>query len=146
MIQQQEGAESVLDYAKPSTLTDANAAPLAPESARSRFAKWAWFVVGLIVVTLAWKGCTRYQAHQAEKAATKAAPVVLPELSKIDHLPTVTKKALPAKPRKETDKNDSSAGNKNITDSNLKPKTLGKSTEPLTNFDRELLNFERQIP
>jgi hypothetical protein len=96
---------------------------------------WVWKIV--LVIAVGAFGRFASQANDAHKAKLKAietAPVVLPEL--------VTPK--PVKVKSATNKVAAKAIN-TLAEPTVKQSLTVEKTEPLTDFDRDLINFESKL-
>jgi hypothetical protein len=83
-------------------LNEANAAPLAPEAARSGLKKWLWRLSLLVAFALGWMLYSKYQADKAisteiTRPAVQVTPPAAASVVKKLHIPDARKMVLPSK-------------------------------------------------
>lgn len=127
-----------------SGLDAANAAPLAPDAARSRLKKWFW-CIGLVlalIVAVALYG--KYQAHKAVVAEITKPAVVAPAAETPAKFGIFKPKAKP-KPPETTIKNVATEAINTPAIPTFEPTKEAASEPAVTDFDKRVLNFETRV-
>ena len=131
-----------------SGLDAANAAPLAPDAARSRVKKWLWCIglVSAFILAVALYG--KYQAHKAVVAEITKPAVVAPAAETLAKPGIFKPKAKPRakpKPPETTIKNVATEAINTPAMPSFEAKKEAAPEPAITDFDKRVLNFETRV-
>lgn len=123
-----------------SGLDAANAAPLAPDAARSRVKKWFWQAILLALFIVGWLIYSKYQAHRATVAEITKPAVVAPA-AETPAKPGIFKPKAKPKPPETTIKNVATEAINTTAISEFIPVNLVPvAPEPLTPAEQDFAN------